>query len=92
MFGEKTVFLRDALRDAVGVDLAIKVTVATGSSTPARGAGEPQRRPDPVPAPPDDIDLSDDGDDAEPAAPPVDPVALLQSNLGAQVIGEIDST
>jgi hypothetical protein len=45
-----------------------------------------------VPAPPDDVDLADDPDDVPDAAPPVDPVALLQNNLGAQVIGEIDST
>ena len=89
MFTEKTVFLRDALRDAVGVELTIKVEVAgAGASRSAAPAAE--RRTDPVPPAPDDVDLADDTEDPDPE-PPVDPVALLQSGLGAQVIGEIDS-
>jgi len=91
MFSQKgIVFLTDALRSVVGVDLAIEVGVG--------GAGSPQPPMNPTSAAPttaasapapEEVDVTDD-EDVE-APPPADPVALLQSNLGAQVIGEIDS-
>jgi DNA polymerase-3 subunit gamma/tau len=87
MFAEKSVFLREALQGAVGVDLAIKVAVS-GTVAPPPEAEAPARPPQPVT---EDVDLTDSVD--EPDVEPVhDPVALLQSNLGAQVIGEVDSS
>jgi DNA polymerase-3 subunit gamma/tau len=94
MFAEKSAFLREALTGAIGVDLVIAVAVA-GSAPAAAGSTTTSstRSPDaPAPAPSDaDVDLTDSTDDTEPE-PPHDPVALLQSNLGAQVIGEVDSS
>jgi DNA polymerase III subunit gamma/tau len=85
MFAEKSVFLREALQSAVGVDLAITVAVAGTATPPAAGVAPA------APAAPDEVDLTDSVDEPE-AEPPHDPVALLQSNLGAQVIGEVDSS
>jgi DNA polymerase-3 subunit gamma/tau len=86
MFGEKSVFLRDALRSVVGADLQIEVAVA-GKSASTASSGGAAAPADPAP---EEIDVSDSADvEAEPPAPE-DPVALLQSGLGAQVIGEID--
>jgi DNA polymerase-3 subunit gamma/tau len=96
MFAEKSAFLREALEGAVGVDLAIAVAVAGPS--PAGGSTGPTARsstaaPPARPVAPEDVDvdLSDSTDETAPE-PPSDPVALLQSNLGAQVIGEVDSS
>jgi DNA polymerase-3 subunit gamma/tau len=86
MFAEKSVFLRDALRSVVGADLKIEVAVA-GTSTPPPSSGAATPPPDPAP---EEIDVSDSADVAAEPAAPEDPVALLQSGLGAQVIGEID--
>jgi DNA polymerase-3 subunit gamma/tau len=83
MFAEKSVFLREALQAMVGVDL--QIAAVAGSAPPPAGGGS---TPPPPPSP-EEIDVTDATDD-EPSAPPADPVALLQSNLGAQVIGEID--
>jgi len=83
MFTEKSVFLRDALQAMVGVDLQI---VAVAGSAPAGGRSAAAA---PLPPTADEIDVTDARDEPEPE-PPADPVALLQSNLGAQVIGEID--
>src|SRR5438270_12012428 len=86
MFAEKSVFLREALQAAVGVDLVIKVAVS-GTVAPPE-AETPARPPQPVA---EDVDLTDSVD--EPDVEPVhDPVALLQNNLGAQIIGEVDSS
>jgi hypothetical protein len=93
MFSQKgVVFLTDALRSVVGVELKIEVTVA-GSPAAAGVATSAVAAPDPhaTSAVDVDVDLSDSSDDAQPE-PPHDPVALLQSNLGAQVIGEVDSS
>jgi hypothetical protein len=82
MFTQKGVgFLTEALQSVVGADLRIDVGVA--GTQPANGAAAAA-----APAP-EEIDVSDSADADD--EPPADPVALLQSNLGAQVIGEIDS-
>jgi DNA polymerase III subunit gamma/tau len=89
MFTQKgIVFLTDALRSVVGADLQVEVVVACAAAGSAPASAGARAVPaDAVPA--DDIDLSD-SNEVEPEAE-ADPVALLQSNLGAQVIGEIDS-
>jgi len=93
MFGEKSVFLRDALQAAVGADLAIAVVVG-GAPAPASG-GQPGRQGPPSAPPPavaDEVDLSDSVDEEPDEQPAHDPVALLQNNLGAQAIGEVDNS
>jgi DNA polymerase III subunit gamma/tau len=88
MFAEKSVFLRDALHSAVGVEFVIAVAVSGAAPTAGRGA------PAAAPALPEDtdVDLSDDADAPAAEVAPHDPVALLQSNLGAEVIGEVDNS
>jgi DNA polymerase-3 subunit gamma/tau len=87
MFTQKgTVFLVEALRSMVGVDLQIDVSVGGAVSTTAGPADPPA-----APQPQDEVDLSDSDDVAE-DTPPHDPVALLQSNLGAEIIGEVDNS
>jgi hypothetical protein len=88
-FEQKADFFRDALREIAGMDLAVKV----GAADPAApSAGTPAS----AVAPADDVDVVDltDEDDDPPAeaAEPVDPVALLQSELSAQVIDLIDGS
>jgi DNA polymerase III subunit gamma/tau len=88
-FEQKADFFRDALREIAGMDLAVKV----GAADPAApSAGTPAS----AVAPADDVDVVDltDEDDDPPAeaAEPVDPVALLQSELSAQVIDRIDGS
>jgi DNA polymerase-3 subunit gamma/tau len=79
-FEARADFLREALREIAGIDVQVRTTA--GAAPPAAVVED---------AAPDVVDLSDDGstsgeaDEAEP-----DPVALLQRDLGAQVIGEID--
>jgi DNA polymerase-3 subunit gamma/tau len=89
MFAEKSVFLREALQSAVGVSLAVAVAVGgTGGTGGTAGAGN---APEAAETRPDEVDLADSIDEPD-VEPPHDPVALLQSNLGAQVIGEVDSS
>jgi len=91
MFAEKSVFLRDALQAIVGVDLAISVVVA-GNDPAAAGAGRQTAPSSPPPPAADEVDLSDSVDELPDEQPGHDPVALLQNNLGAQVIGEVDNS
>jgi DNA polymerase-3 subunit gamma/tau len=88
MFAEKSVFLREALQSAVGVDLKITVAVAGPPQAPAAASAGPSAPARPAPTP-EEIDVTDSVDEPD-DAPAHDPVALLQNNLGAQVIGEID--
>jgi len=90
MFTQKgIVFLTDALRSVVGADLQVEVVVAGATVGTAAATADPPATVTPAAPSADDIDLSD-SEEVEPE-PEQDPVALLQSNLGAQVIGEIDS-
>jgi DNA polymerase-3 subunit gamma/tau len=87
MFAEKTELFREALREVIGVDLAV-ITVV-GAPT----AEQPDPEPDPDPVP--EADLGDPTDSAPAgeaeSAPAEDALSLLQRDLGAQVIGEIDT-
>ena len=90
MFTQKgIVFLADALRSVVGADLQVEVVVAGAATTTVAASADTPAPATPAAPTADDIDLSD-SEEVEPE-PEADPVALLQSNLGAQVIGEIDS-
>jgi DNA polymerase-3 subunit gamma/tau len=88
MFAKNNVeFFREALREVLGVDLQVRTATAGPTAV-----GEP-------PAPqtngrveePEVVDLTESGDEEPEVSAPDDPVVLLQQNLGAQVIGEIDS-
>jgi DNA polymerase-3 subunit gamma/tau len=86
-FEQKSEFFRDALREIAGMDLAVKVgaaepAAATGSAAPASAPGDDV----------DVVDLTDDDDPPADVAEPIDPVALLQSELSAQVIDRIDGS
>jgi DNA polymerase-3 subunit gamma/tau len=82
----KPEFFREALREVAGIELQVR-TSADGAPN---GAGAPVEVPD-IPAAADIVDVTDDDD--EPTADPTadDALALLQREVGAQVIGEIDS-
>jgi DNA polymerase III subunit gamma/tau len=91
----KAEIFRDALKQVAGLDLKL-VTVgaaappAAAPSTPASRAAAAAAEPEPEP---DDIadEASEPGDAAAERKDPQDAaLALLQSGLGAQVIGEID--
>jgi len=92
MFAEKSAFLKEALAETFGVDLAIVVTVG---GTPAAESGQATSAAPSKPAeaapPQEDVDVDDDPVDEPEAAPAHDPIALVQSGLGGQVIGEIDN-
>jgi DNA polymerase-3 subunit gamma/tau len=90
MFAEKSVFLHDALQAIVGADLKINVVVA--GSPPSAGSTGSQPPTSPPPPPAEEVDLTDSADEEPDEQPVDDPVALLQNNLGAQVIGEVDNS
>ncbi|MDQ1697520.1 MAG: polymerase subunit gamma/tau [Frankiaceae bacterium] len=89
-------YFREALREVAGIDLQVRTSTdvpASALTTPSvevpQSTGTGARPAQPV----DVVDVTDPSDDDEPAAPestPEDAVALLQRDLGAQVIGEID--
>jgi DNA polymerase-3 subunit gamma/tau len=89
MFADKAEFLREALRDVIGLDVAI---IAVVGSTPAPAFGDvepsPEREPDPDPTDPDPADADPVG--AAMSAPPdtEDPLARLQRDLGAEVVDD----
>ena len=93
-FEAKAEFFRDALREVVGVDLLVRVGAGGDSSMPS--SATPAAPPaEAAPSDTEVVDLTDDDDDDEPspeAAGPADAVALLQSELSAQVIERIDGT
>ena len=88
-FEAKSEFFREALREVAGMDLAVKVGAAEAAASGSSAS--------PVPAAvgeeADVVDLTeDDADAAAEPSEPVDPVALLQSELSAQVIDRIDGS
>ena len=89
MFNDKSEFLRDALRDVLGLDLRV-VAVVGASTAPAFADEEPIAVPDPDPVEP--VDLTDS--DPAPAQPAdnEDPLARLQRHLGAEVVDDTGST
>jgi len=84
MFADKSEFLKDALRDVIGLDVAINAVVG-GGAPPAFADEEPTVEPEP------EVDLTEA---AVPASAPAaagerdDPLARLQRDLGAQVVDE----
>jgi hypothetical protein len=92
-FEAKAEFFRDALREIVGVDLLVRVGAG---AEPAAEPSEPTTSAAGPTAETDVVDLTDDDDDHDqPDAAvdaPADAVALLQSELSAQVIERIDGS
>ena len=80
MFADKAEFLREALRDVIGLDVHINAVVGA-ASIPALAdeEPEPEAEPDPDPA---------DADSAPPAADNDDPLTRLQRHLGAEVVDD----
>ncbi|HET7311660.1 MAG TPA: DNA polymerase III subunit gamma and tau [Mycobacteriales bacterium] len=96
-FESKSDFFREALREVAGLDLMVKTTTqaaqqpAAPTTAPASDSHDPAPpAEDVVPSGTDVVDLDSDEplDDADADA---DAVSLLQRDLGAQVIGEIDA-
>jgi DNA polymerase III subunit gamma/tau len=86
----KAEIFTDALKQVAGLDLRL---VTVGAAAPPAAAPEtPASRAEPEPEPDDIADeASEPGDGAAERQDPQDAaLALLQSGLGAQVIGEID--
>ncbi|QZT56671.1 DNA polymerase III subunits gamma/tau [Mycolicibacterium sp. jd] len=86
--------IREALKDALGVNWKIRCDPGTAPASAAAPAREPQRGPAEPPPPPPDIDdeesmLAEAGN-SDPAAPRRDPeeaaLELLQNELGARRI------
>ncbi|RZT25103.1 DNA polymerase III tau subunit [Mycobacterium sp. BK558] len=85
--------IREALKDALGVNWNIRCETGTAPAAAAPTAAEPRRLPDEPPPPPDGDDeesmLAEAGN-VDPAAPRRDPeeaaLELLQSELGARRI------
>jgi DNA polymerase-3 subunit gamma/tau len=86
MFSKNADFFGQAFRETVGIDLKV-LTVCTGAGTAPAAGSAPVTAAAPEP---DVVDVTESVDE-EPSEAPVDPVDLLKQNLGAQVIGEIDS-
>jgi DNA polymerase-3 subunit gamma/tau len=89
----KAEIFREALKAVAGLDLRLVTVGAAAAPAAAPISSNPRAAAAAAEPEPDDID--DDGSDpAEPGSPRQDPqdaaLALLQSGLGAQVIGEID--
>jgi DNA polymerase-3 subunit gamma/tau len=85
-------FVVEALKEVVGIDLALRTTT---SDAAAPGAAAPGGRPAPEVSSdpePDEIDISADADGPTPVDPSDAALALLKDRVGAQVIGEIDRT
>lgn len=84
--------IRDALKDALGVDWRLRCEVGTGESRPAADPLPPEPQPDPVDAQRAEEDelIAEAHDDDSDAAPPRDPdeqaLELLQTHLGARPI------
>ena len=101
-FEKRTEFFRDALREVVGLDRTVKVVTGdtAGSAAPVTESTDTDMRPASPPPKPeaaaDDevVDLTDD-EDEEPGSRgtgPADALALLQSELSAQVIDRVDGS
>jgi DNA polymerase-3 subunit gamma/tau len=94
-FESKADFFREALRDVAGLDLMVKTTTqATPAAAPAApAAADDDAAPasaDATPGAADVVDLDAD-EPLDEESGDADAVSLLQRDLGAQVIGEIDA-
>ncbi|HEX4654844.1 MAG TPA: DNA polymerase III subunit gamma and tau [Mycobacteriales bacterium] len=92
-FEARSDFFRDALREVAGLDLTIRVTAEDEpAKTPAAPAASSEAAPV-ADSETEVVDLTDDDDDdATPETGPADALALLQSELSAQVIDRIDGS
>jgi DNA polymerase III subunit gamma/tau len=94
-FEKRTEFFRDALREVVGLDRTVLVVTGGGpaDATTETAPGVSGSAPT-APADADVVDLTDDEDDesASPGTGPADALALLESELSAQVIDRIDGS
>ena len=94
-FEKRTEFFRDALREVVGLDRNVKVVTGDGGAPPAPASDDSVVSDAPPPPDPEVVDLTDDEDDESAPAPsdaPADALALLESELSAQVIDRIDGS
>ncbi|HET6816715.1 MAG TPA: DNA polymerase III subunit gamma and tau [Mycobacteriales bacterium] len=98
-FESKSEFFREALREVAGIDLMVKTTtqaVEPAAAAPASVAAPstagdpPPPAPEVTPAAADVVDLDAD-EPLDTDGADADAVSLLQRDLGAQVIGEIDA-
>jgi DNA polymerase-3 subunit gamma/tau len=96
-FESKADFFREALREVAGLDLQVKTTTqaAPAAAAPTASAADEPADPapasaDPAPAGADVVDLEAD-EPLDDQSVDADAVSLLQRDLGAQVIGEIDA-
>ena len=89
-FEQKADFFRDAMREVAGMDLAVKVGAAESAPSATSTGSSPaaSRTAEDV----DVVDLTDEDEAPGEAPEPVDPVALLQSELSAQIIDRIDGS
>ena len=85
MFADKSEFLREALRDVLGLDVAVKADVAK-SAVPVAADPEPVE-PEEV-ASATDSSVEADIDANADANADADPLTMLQQNLGAQVVDD----
>jgi DNA polymerase-3 subunit gamma/tau len=89
-FDSKSDFFREALREVAGLDLKVRVDNGAAAPAPAASGGSPAspaEQVDGVP-PSEVVDLTDADDVADPDG--TDAVSMLQRDLDAHVIGEID--
>jgi DNA polymerase-3 subunit gamma/tau len=88
----KAEIFRTALKAVAGLDLRLVTVGAAAAPAAVPVSSNPRANATAAESEPDEID--DDTEPGEPASPRQDPqdaaLALLQSGLGAQVIGEID--
>ena len=82
-----TTAISDALNEVLGVRWVVEAVGVAGPPQPA--ASSPAVAPPPAPTPVADEPSPDDEDDPNPA---LSGVALLEAELGAKVIGEVDTT
>jgi len=80
MFADKAEFLREALRDVIGLDVKVNAVVGA-ASTPAFADEEPSPEPEPDPDP-TDSSAQPTPQDTE------DPLTRLQRDLGAEVVND----
>jgi DNA polymerase-3 subunit gamma/tau len=88
MFADKAEFLREALRDVIGLDVSVNAVVGASTTAPSLGNEEPspEREPDPDPADPDPA--GPDSAAPRPQQDTEDPLARLQRDLGAEVVDD----
>jgi DNA polymerase-3 subunit gamma/tau len=84
MFADKSEFLREALREVIGLDVTVNAVVGA-AGTLAAPDEEPAPEPEPVSRAEVDSTEVDSTDEVR-----EDPLARLQRDLGAQVVDEAD--